>query len=143
MDLTRIALSTLGAFVAYFLTGGLMFVVLRSLKDEFRKYPAVYRDHDSIMKVMPVGMAAMFGAMLVLSVIYSMLYTGGSTLADGARLGAIFGSLIGLFAICAFVIHNYANLNIGLKLTLQQSAAYFVEWLVTGVVIGLIYRPHH
>ena len=143
MDLTRIALSTLGAFVAYFLTGGLMFVVLRSLKDEFRKYPAVYRDHDSIMKVMPVGMAAMFGAMLVLSVIYSMLYTGGSTLADGARLGAIFGSLIGLFAICAFVIHNYANLNIGLKLTLQQSAAYFVEWLVTGIVIGLIYRPHH
>ena len=143
MDLTRIALSTLGAFLAYFLTGGLMFVVLRSLKDEFRKYPAVYRDHDSIMKVMPVGMAAMFGAMLVLSVIYSMLYTGGSTLADGTRLGAIFGSLIGLFAICAFVIHNYANLNIGLKLTLQQSAAYFVEWLVTGVVIGLIYRPHH
>jgi hypothetical protein len=143
MDVTRIALSALGAFVAYFLTGGLMFVVLRSLKDEFRKYPAVYRDHDSIMKVMPVGMAAMFVAMLVLAVIYSMLYNGGFSLADGARLGALFGSLIGIFAICAFVIHNYANLNIGLKLTLQQSAAYFVEWLVTGIAIGLIYRPHH
>jgi hypothetical protein len=33
------------------------------------------------------------------------------------------------------------HLNIGLKLTLQQSAGYFVEWLVTGIVIGPIYRP--
>jgi hypothetical protein len=39
------------------------------------------------------------------------------------------------------VVHNYVNLNIGLKLTLQQAAAYFVEWLVVGTVIGLIYRP--
>jgi hypothetical protein len=39
------------------------------------------------------------------------------------------------------VIHNYVNLNIGLKLTLQQGIAYSVEWLVVGIVIGLIYRP--
>ena len=25
--------------------------------------------------------------------------------------------------------------------TLQQAAAYFVEWTVTGLVIGVIYRP--
>lgn len=24
---------------------------------------------------------------------------------------------------------------------LEQGAAYFVEWLVTGIVIGVIYRP--
>jgi hypothetical protein len=75
--------------------------------------------------------------MIVLAVIYSMLYQGGSGLAEGAR----FGALIGLFSICAFVVHNYLILNIGLKLTLQQSAAYFLEWFVTGIVIGLIYRP--
>jgi len=28
-----------------------------------------------------------------------------------------------------------------LKITGQQSIAYFVEWLVVGIVIGLIYRP--
>jgi hypothetical protein len=39
------------------------------------------------------------------------------------------------------VVHNYVNLNIGMKLTLEQSVAYFVEWLVAGIVIGLIYRP--
>jgi uncharacterized membrane protein len=70
-------------------------------------------------------------------VIYAMLYRGGSGLAEGAR----FGTLVGIFAICSFVIHNYVNLNIGLKLTLQQSVAYFIEWLFVGMVIGLIYRP--
>jgi hypothetical protein len=86
---------------------------------------------------MPVGMAAMFLSMLVLAVIYAMLYQDGSGVAEGAR----FGALIGVFSLCAFVAHNYVNLNIGLKLTLEQAVAYFVEWTVTGMVIGLIYRP--
>jgi hypothetical protein len=90
-------------------------------------------------RVMPGGMAAMFLAMLVLAVMYAMLYKGGSGLVEGTR----FGTLVGVFAVCAFVVHNYVNLNIGLKLTLQQSVAYFVEWAVTCIVIGLIYRPAH
>lgn len=86
---------------------------------------------------MPAGMAAMFIAMIVLAVMYAMLYDGGSGVAEGAR----FGVMIGVFAICALVVHNYVNLNIGLKLTLQQSVAYFAEWVITGIMIGLIYRP--
>jgi cytochrome b subunit of formate dehydrogenase len=33
------------------------------------------------------------------------------------------------------------NLNIGLKLMLVQAVVYSVSWIVTGIVIGLIYRP--
>jgi hypothetical protein len=65
-----------------------------------------------------------------------MLYQGGS----GAAAGGRFGALIGVFSVCAFVVHNYVNLNIGLTLTLPQAAAYFVEWVVAGTMIGLIYR---
>ena len=137
MNLSRIALAALGGFVAYFVLGGLTFGLLPSLKSEFLKYPAVYRSQQGQMSHMPVGMAAMFLSMVVLAVIYAMLYQGFSGLAEGAR----FGALIGIFAICAFVLHNYVNLNIGLKLTVQQAVAYFVEWVVTGIVIGLIYRP--
>jgi len=133
----RVALAALGAFAAYFIVGGLSFGLLPSLKNEFLKYPAVYRSQQGQMSAMPWGMAAMFVSMLVLAVIYAMLYQGGSGTAEGAR----FGALIGVFAIGAFVIHNYVNLNIGLKLALQQSVAYFVEWVVAGIVIGLIYRP--
>jgi hypothetical protein len=137
MNLSRVALAAVGAFVAYFFLGGLSFVLFPSLKDEFLKYPAVYRTPDAMKSVMPAGMAAMFVAMVVLAVIYAMAYQGGSGMSEGAR----FGALIGVFAICAFVIHNYVNLNIGSKLTIQQSIAYFVEWLAVGLVIGLIYRP--
>jgi hypothetical protein len=137
MSYGRIALAALAAFGAYFAIGGLSFVLVPSLKDEFLKYPAVYRSQDAMKSVMPGGMAAMLVAMTVLAVIYAMLYRGGSGFTEGAR----FGALIGVFAICSFVIHNYVNLNIGLKLTFQQSVAYFLEWLVVGIVIGLIYKP--
>jgi len=137
MNFTRIALAALGAFVAYFALGGLLFAALPWLKNEFLKYAAVYRSQEGIKSVMPAGMAAMFVAMVVLAVIYAMLYQGGSGVVEGTR----FGALIGVFAVCAFVVHNYVNLNIGLKLTLEQAAAYFVEWTVVGIVIGLIYKP--
>jgi hypothetical protein len=137
MNYTRIALSALGAMIAYFALGFLTFGLLPTLKDEFRKYPAVYRSPEDIRRVMPIGMATMLVGMVVLAVLYALLYRGGSGAAEGAR----FGALIGIFAVCAFVFHNYVNLNIGLKLTLNQSAAYFVEWLAVGLVIGLIYKP--
>ena len=79
----------------------------------------------------------MFLAIVVLAVLYAMLYQGGSGVTEGAR----FGALIGVFAIGSFVVHNYVNLQIGVKLTVQQGIAYFAEWVIVGLVIGLIYRP--
>lgn len=137
MNLIRVVLAALGAFVIYFAIGGIAFGLIPSLRNEFLKYPAVYRSEEGIKSVMPAGMLAMFVAMLVLAVLYAMLYQPGSGLMQGAR----FGALIGVFAICAFVIHNYVNLNIGAVLTFEQSIAYFIEWLAVGIVIGLIYRP--
>ncbi|MGA2096848.1 MAG: hypothetical protein ABSH39_11150 [Candidatus Acidiferrum sp.] len=137
MNFGRIALAGLGAFLIYFVIGGLAFGLLPSLKDEFLKYPSVYRSEDAMKSVMPAGMAAMFIAILALAVIYARLYRGGSGLTEGAT----FGALIGIFAIGSFVVHNFVNLNIGLKLTIQQSVAYFIEWLAVGIVIGLIYKP--
>jgi hypothetical protein len=141
MNFTRIALAAVGGFVAYFILGGLAFGLFPSLRNEFLKYPAIYRSQEAMKSVMPGGMAAMFVGIAMLAVLYAMLYRGRSGLAEGARSGAIFGVLIGVFAICAFVVHNYVNLQIGLKLTAQQAVAYFVEWVVTCMVIGLIYRP--
>jgi hypothetical protein len=137
MNLTRIALAAFGAFIAYFILGGIFFGALPFLRAEFAKYPAVYRDKQAQLSHMPGGMAAMFLAILALAVIYALLYPAGSSIAQGAR----FGALIGVFFVGSSVVHNYVNLNIGLKLTLQQAAAYFVEWTAVGIVIGLIYHP--
>jgi hypothetical protein len=141
MNPSRVALAALGAFAAYFVVGGATFGLLPSLKNEFLKYPAVYRDQQGQMSHMPTGMVGMFLSMVALAVIYAMLCQGWSGIAGGVRMGALFGALVGVFALGSFVLHNYVNLNIGLKLIVQQAVAYFVEWVVVGVVIGLLYRP--
>ncbi len=137
MNYARILLASLCAFVAYFIYGGILFGVLPWLRTEFAKYPAVYRSQEGIKSTMPFGMLAMFIALTAIAVLYAMAYSGGSGVVEGAR----FGTLIGVFAIGSFVVHNYVNLNIGLKLTVQQSIAYFVQWVIVGIVIGLVYKP--
>jgi hypothetical protein len=137
MNYPRILLASLCAFVTYFIYGGILFGILPWLRTEFAKYPDVYRSQDGIKSTMPFGMLAMFVALVAITVLYAMLCPTGSDIAAGAR----FGALIGIFAVGSFVIHNYVNLNIGLRLTIQQSIAYFVQWVLVGIVIGLTYKP--
>ena len=135
MNYFRLAAASVAALIAYFVYGFLLFGL--GLANSFREYPAVYRPMEGIQRLFPIGIAATFVAILVVTVIYAGTYRGGSGLVSGGRLGVLFG----VFAVCAFVLHNYVNLNIGLKLTIEQAVAYFFEWVLVGIVIGLIYRP--
>ena len=137
MNYLSVGLAAFGGTVASFAVGFLLFWLAPGLIKEGHKYPAVFRPKEEMMKVMPVGMAATFLSILAVAIIFAMMHGGGS----GALAGGRFGVLIGIFVVCAFVLHNYVNLNIGLKLALGQAAAYFVQWIVVGIVIGLIYRP--
>jgi len=53
----------------------------------------------------------MFVAMLALAVLYAMLCKGSSGLGGAGR----FTALIALSSVCSFGIHNYVNLNTGIK----------------------------
>ena len=132
----RILLAAIGGFVAYFAFGFLVFGALPLLREEYAKYPTVYRNQDGIKRAMPIGMAAMFVASAVLAGLYAMSCQRGFGPLEGAR----FGALIGLFAVCSFVLHNHVNLNIGWALTWKQAIAYFIEWTIVGTVIGWIYK---
>jgi len=137
MNYARLALASLGATVAYFVYGFAMFAAWPSMKTEFKKYPAVYRSEESMMKVMPYGMVGILVGIVIVAILYTKIYPAGGGIVSGVHLGI----LIGLFVVCMFVMHNYINLNIGLKLTLYQSIAYFMQWVVVGAAIGLIYKP--
>ena len=137
MNYSSLALAALGGTVASFAVGFLLFWLVPGLIKEGHKYPAVFRPKEEMMKVMPVGLAATFLSILVAAIIFARMHQDGSGTGEGAR----FGVLLGLFVVCAFVLHNYVNLNIGLKLALMQAAAYFVQWTTVGIVLGLIYKP--
>ena len=136
MNYSRLGLAALGGTVAHFAFGFLVFWLVPALINEAHKYSAVFRPKEEMMTVMPIGIVATFIAILVVAIIFAMIHRGGSGTTEGARLGV----LIGIFAVCA-VLHNYVNLNIGLKLALGQAVAYFVQWTIIGIVIGLIYKP--
>lgn len=137
MNYLRIALAALGATVAYFVMGGILFAALPWLQKEFMKYPAVYRTQDEMKRAMPTGMISILVGIIVVAVLYAMAYPAGGGVLDGAR----FGALIGVFAVCGSALHNHMLLNIGLKLTVGQAISSFMQWLVVGVVISLIYAP--
>jgi len=137
MNYSSLALAALGGTVASFGYGFLVFWLAPGLIKEGHKYPAVFRPKEEMMTVMPIGLVATFMAILVVAIIFAMIHPGGSGTAEGAR----FGVLIGIFVVCGFVLHNYVNLNIGLKLALGQAVAYFVQWTIIGIIIGLIYKP--
>jgi archaellum biogenesis protein FlaJ (TadC family) len=109
VNYARIALAFLGATVAYFGCGFVMFGALPGMKSEFMKYPNVYRSQDGMMKVMPYGVVAILISIVVVAVLYARIYPAGSGIASGVYLGA----LIGIFSVCTFVIHNYVDLNVG------------------------------
>jgi len=137
VNYTRLALASVAAFAAYMVLGGLIFGAMPSLRAEFLKYPNVYRSQQGQMSHMPTGAVAMLLSMVVLAVLYAKMFKSGSGVVEGAT----FGALIGLYAIGSFVLHNYVNLNIGLRITVVSAIAYFVEWTVAGIVIGLVYKP--
>ena len=136
MNYSRLALAALGGTVASFAFGFLVLLLAPAVFEEAHKYPAVFRPEEEMMTVMPVAVVATFIAILVVAIIFAMTRQGGSGITKGLRLGI----LIGIFAVCN-VLHNYVNLNIGLKLAVGQAAAYFVQWTIVGIVIGLIYNP--
>jgi hypothetical protein len=141
MNLMRIALASLGGTVAYFAYGFAMFAAWPSMKSEFKKYPNVYRSEASMMKVMPFGMVGILISIVVVAILYAKIYSGGGDIESGLLSGISLGALIGLFVVCVFAIHNYVNLNIGVKLTVYQSIAYFFQWIVVVAAVGLIYKP--
>jgi hypothetical protein len=137
MNYSRLGLAALGGMVASFAFGFLVLWLAPALMNEGHKYPAIFRPKEEMMTVMPIGLVATFISILVVAIIFAMIHQGGSGITEGAR----FGVLLGIFVVCAFVLHNYVNLNIGLKLALMQGVAYFVQWTIIGIVIGLIYKP--
>jgi hypothetical protein len=134
MNYSRLALAALGGTVASFAFGFLLIWLAPALMEEGLKYPAVFRPKEEMMSVMPFGFFASFISILVVAILFALAHQSGT--AEGARLGV----LIGIFAVCN-VLHNYVNLNIGLRLAIGQAAAYFFQWTMTGIVIGLIYKP--
>ena len=137
MNYARIGLALLGATVSYFACGLAMFGALPGMKTEFKRYPNVYRPDEGMMKVMPYNMGGILISILVVVVLFAKVFPAGGSIVSGVW----FGALIGIFSVCTYVIHSYALLNIGFRLSIYEGITYFIQWVLVGVVTALIYKP--
>jgi hypothetical protein len=135
MNLTRIALAILAALVAYFIVGGIFFMV-PAMQTEFAKYPAVYRTGEALNSVMAVGVFGILLAIGVAAVIFARLHPAGA----GIDAGLKFGVLLAVFVLGSFILHSHMLLNIGWRQSMVQGIVYSAEWMAVGVVISLVYR---
>jgi len=134
MNYLGLALSTLGGVVASFGFGFVVMWLVPALFEASHKSPAA-RPKEQMMSVAPIGFGASVIAILVVAIIFATAYQRGWGLAEGARLGV----LIGIFAAC-HVANNYMSMNIEGNFALGLAATYLVQWIITCIVIALIYK---
>ncbi len=135
MSTRRIALA---AFVAWLVDSVYGFVVFGvMLQGEFGRYPNVFRSMEAVNTMLPQMLAASLLAFLAVAYIFAKGHDGGPGLKEGFRFGVVFGAY-GLFGIS---IPSYVIYNIGRKLALETAFCAFIEMLLAGIVLGLVYKP--
>jgi hypothetical protein len=135
MNYGRVILAGLAGAVAYFVCGGVISGQL--IAKEYKPYEGVYRFAGSDHALFPDGHRCYIHRDNHSCRDLRKGYEGG----PGALEGLRFGALIGIFIVFAVVADEYVTLNIGARLAAFMALGRFIGWLVTGLVIGLVYKP--
>jgi hypothetical protein len=136
MSLRRIAVP---ALVAWLVDGIYGFVVYGVMLDsEFAPYrPSVFRSTEDFNSMMPMFMASALVGFFAIAYIFAKGHEGGSGVKEGFWFGVVLGSLM----VFLVALPSYVLYNIGQRVSLLISLATFVEMLIVGVVLGLVYKP--
>ena len=135
MSLRRIAVPALVAWLVDSVYGYVVFGLM--LNSEFVKYPSVFRSFEAVSSMLPMMFASSLVGFVAVAYIFAKGHDGGPGLKEGFWFGVVFGSY-GVFAISipSYVIYNY-----GQQLALETTLAGFIEMLIAGIVLGLVYKP--
>jgi hypothetical protein len=133
MNYTRIVVAAVIATLVDAIYGFLVWGMV--LNGEFARYPAVYRPGGD-MSALPLMLTGVLVAMFFASCIYAKGYEGRGGLAEGLRFGALMGLFVGAYNAGV----NYGTLKIGRRMALTYGVGWIGEWLLVGIVIGLVYK---
>jgi hypothetical protein len=135
MNMSRLALAAVAAWIVDSIYGYCVYG--QALMGEFASYPGVFRSMEAVNGKLPLMFAGSLLGFFALAYIFAKGHEGGNGLAEGLR----FGVVLAIFEFGMISIGNYAVMNIGRKLAVEMAIAGFVEGVLSGVVLGLVYRP--
>ncbi|MGH9257552.1 MAG: hypothetical protein ACRD3C_23585 [Vicinamibacterales bacterium] len=135
MDYKRLALAAVVTWVVDSIYA--LVVWMNMLGGEFARHPGVFRSEAAMNANTPLMLAGGLLAMFALVYMYAKGYEGGSGVQEGLR----FGLLLAIFMTGFVSIFLYASLNVDGRIGVLTSIASFVELLLVGAVIGVMYKP--
>jgi Na+-driven multidrug efflux pump len=135
MSLRRLAVPALVAWVVDNVFGYVVFGVM--LQGEFARYPAVFRSFDAVSSMMPLMATSTLIGFFAVAYIFAKGHDGGSGLKEGFWFGVVLGSVM-LFLVG---LPSYVIYNIDQKLAGEMMVCMFLEFLIDGLALGLVYKP--
>ena len=122
-----------GAFIFIFLWGWFYNGIL--LKDVFGEARSLFRSREEMMGLFHWIVIGQAGLALAFVMIYASGFAAGG-IGAGVRLGIML-EILAIGARCAI----YATQPFPAKLLVLISIGGFIEMIVTGVIVGAIYKP--
>jgi len=135
MNYRSLAIAAVAAWVFDSVYGFLVFGL--ALSGEFARYPSVFRPYETVNAMLPL----MFGSSLLGSLVVAYIFAKGRENREGWQEGLRFGIVLAAFELFAVSIPSYVIYNIGRLLAVETAAAGFVDVVIIGVVIGVVYKP--
>jgi hypothetical protein len=129
----RFIIAFIAAFIFIFLWGWFYNGVL--LKDAFAEAQNLFRPREEIMSLFHWIIIGQAGLALAFVMIYASGFAGGG-IAAGIRLGIML-EILAVGARCGI----YATQPFPAKVLVLTSIGGFIEMIVTGVIVGVIYKP--
>ena len=129
----RFVFAFLAAFIFIFLWGWFYNGVL--LKDVVAEVQSLFRPREEIMSLFHWIIIGQAGLALSFVMIYATGFAGGG-IAAGVRLGIML-EILAVSARCAI----YATQPFPAKFLVLVSVGGFIEMIVTGLIVGAIYKP--
>ena len=129
----RFVIAFIAAFIFIVLWGWFYNGVL--LKDVFAEAQSLFRSRDEMMSLFYWIVIGQAGLAFTFVLIYASGFAGGG-IATGVRLGIML-ELLAVSARCAI----YATQPFPAKFLVLTSVGGFIEMIVTGVIVGAIYKP--
>jgi len=135
MTLRRIAVPALVTWLVDGAYGYLVFGLL--LNNDFAQYPGVFRSFEAVSSMMPLMLVSALVGWVAVAYIFAKGHDGGSGVKEGFWFGVVLGSvMVFLVGLPSYVIYNISQ-----KLAAEMSICMFLEFLIDGIVLGLVYKP--
>jgi hypothetical protein len=135
MSLRRIAVPALVTWLVDGAYGYLVFGLL--LNNDFAQYPGVFRSFEAVSSMMPLMLVSSLVGWVAVAYIFAKGHDGGSGVKEGFWFGVVLGSVFTfLVSVPSYVIYN-----VGQALAGKMVIAAFLEMLIDGIVLGLVYKP--